>query len=473
LTAAESGPLSTAVLQRNETLVSHILLCNSAAIGERDRLGYSPLHLAFNWGRGMKLLLDHGGRVAVNEPNDQGHIPFAYAAQAQCVDGVKLLLEAGSSLSSPKHNGSTEELLMIAVRLNNTELVDIAIDAIRNRRNLLQSLAREKLPADLWQRLTPTESSVLDSSARGVQDALVAVGVEVMPALSVCTDNISVYHCEQLTPAHAEKLFQAGFRDIDAADSHGRTPLVWHSTFFGFTPTISWLISKGADPERRVEGNIASHYVCHSLGISLHYQIVVPTSTHWETAMLSPEPDLCQCACSSDGCLPITMFFKPALSSKNFDMKWLDRVCNTKSIPNPVALAILRALTFRHLELRHTCCRMDFHRGIVRKYYDEAEFYEIQDEERESIDKLEELMEEFSVKYEELGLPFISFVEEYWEGRMEEVLDARGKERLQEDEIARIRALGVVLRPEELDLQHKASSAIRSSTSGVISDEDT
>ncbi|KKA18219.1 hypothetical protein T310_7829 [Rasamsonia emersonii CBS 393.64] len=66
---------------------------------------------------------------------------------------------------------------------------------------------------------------------------------------------------------------------------------------------------------------------------------------------------------------------------------------------------------------------------------------EIRDEERELLAQLEELVAEFEEKYDELGQPLIAFLEGYWMTRMEEVLSQEPEE----DEIRRVRELGVVL----------------------------
>jgi hypothetical protein len=460
--------------------VAEILLRDPTALNERDRSGHSPLHFAIKWTRGMKLLLKLGGKAIVNLPNRYGHIPLAYATQAQCIDTVKLLLEGGSRLSSPEASGATEDLLSDAVNFGDEKLIDVAIDALRNRRKLLESFAQDILPRDLWQRLAPTEGCVLDSSARDVQDALVVVGVEIPPSLSVCRRNSTVYSAHRLSIKTAEKLFQAGFHDIDTVGVDGLTPLMVHGTCCTDTKLVSWLLSKGADLDQQpdvkvnriLHRNTASHYVCCDLGFKWHYKGDVFPSAHWEAAIFSCKPDLCHCACSSQGCLPITMFFKPAMKferSKKFDVKLLDELCNTDYITRPVAMEILRILTFDTLELRHTCCAMQNTLGIVKRYEDDAEISEIHDEERGTITKLEELMDEFFAKYEELGMPLVSFVEEYWQRRMDEVLGALENETLQDDEIAKIRELGVVLKLEETDARYGADSIVHPVTSWEIS----
>lgn len=71
---------------------------------------------------------------------------------------------------------------------------------------------------------------------------------------------------------------------------------------------------------------------------------------------------------------------------------------------------------------------------------------EIQEEERDLIQQLEDLVAEFEAKFDELGIPLIPFLEEHWKPRMDEVLRANDEEK--KEEKRRMRELGVTIGEE-------------------------
>jgi hypothetical protein len=83
----------------------------------------------------------------------------------------------------------------------------------------------------------------------------------------------------------------------------------------------------------------------------------------------------------------------------------------------------------------------------------------------------EKLTEEFSIKYEMLGLPLASFAEDFWKGRKKGVLKTLENLTLEEEGFAKLRELVLVLRSEELEIRPKAGSGIHSGTSGETSYE--
>ncbi|KAL5315856.1 hypothetical protein ACEPPN_016729 [Leptodophora sp. 'Broadleaf-Isolate-01'] len=167
----------------------------------------------------------------------------------------------------------------------------------------------------------------------------------------------------------------------------------------------------------------------------------------------------CQCACSfSDlACIPAAILLrsmgqleeatsdihdmenKQAEETRQllwkFTVNWLSRYLELKGENRfVVAVSILRFLTFEKLELRHTCCILDdgdmLHEQATFTRRDEEEVREIRDEYREGIARLEELVDEFVMKYVEEGMELRDFLEGYWMHRMGEVLGLDGLMRM-------------------------------------------
>ena len=187
--------------------------------------------------------------------------------------------------------------------------------------------------------------------------------------------------------------------------------------------------------------------------------------------------DGCVCACSVQGCLPITYFLKatklcriarilPYLSS--WKLRWLLVNLLPESFPLTVNHAILRLNTFEKLRLRHTCCHR-VERGYETYYErcDEQEAKEIKDEDQEGIQLLESILPEFEDK---LGNGNIeSFLNGYWAVRMEDVLKARDEEPL---DVAALEALGVKVYEHSSSLSQKIDDSSTKSSIEEVNDSD-
>jgi len=63
----ECGPLSQAIIRRDEAEMLRILDENPSAVQERNIKDQSPLHISATWPCGIQILLEHGGRQLVNQ----------------------------------------------------------------------------------------------------------------------------------------------------------------------------------------------------------------------------------------------------------------------------------------------------------------------------------------------------------------------------------------------------------------------
>ncbi|KAL4885935.1 hypothetical protein BJY04DRAFT_179558 [Aspergillus karnatakaensis] len=119
----------------------------------------------------------------------------------------------------------------------------------------------------------------------------------------------------------------------------------------------------------------------------------------------------------------------------------------------------LRSLTFNALGRTHTCHKSAAYLrawGIEYQPMDDDEVLEIREEEAALIGQLEQLMDEFIKKYDELELRLHDFVQQYWQPRMDRVLypehywgedpEEVTEENPDPEYQARVRELGIFLR---------------------------
>lgn len=184
------------------------------------------------------------------------------------------------------------------------------------------------------------------------------------------------------------------------------------------------------------------------------------------------ERDRCRCACSSQGCLPITCASKFLISKSNgnlvriWDDKdrlsmgkayqqmraksidqtliWLDTLLSTSF---DMANATIRVLTFEKLGIRHTCHEVALSREWRgRSVYSPDDIDELHEEDAELISQLDKLTTEFEVAYAASEDPsFYAFYKGYWTTRMNEVSEEMDV--VTADYVRIVQNMGVNLKP--------------------------
>jgi hypothetical protein len=215
---------------------------------------------------------------------------------------------------------------------------------------------------------------------------------------------------------HAQMLHDAGFHDIDELEySYGRghtllmKTLEYRKTSLGFWDPLqhfllSWLIDNGARLDKKdslydyalqraYRQTPASHYVGNTLIhhltplFFLQNEDFLPKASQNRVKKLvseviaEPTRDSCNCACSTNGCVPIVQMLKgcqwleqvfrgvsTGLNCWGYQVhdsklqriaffRWLDdNIPLTPNIWHNLSNIILRFLTFREMELTYTCC---------------------------------------------------------------------------------------------------------------------
>ena len=498
----KSGALIAAIIRRSEKDTERILQISPQRIYEEDLRGQSPLHLSCNWPRGVILLLHYGGREILDRPDNGGFLPLAYSCTSQCLEAVKLMLDADSALFSGRERRGLDHspgIFEEAIMMSTDEIISQLETALVVRRTRLFTLATSELTPKELEELGVTSDRLLDEKACVVYAALRRNKVPIPSALRIPPYRTTVFHSVYLSPTLRESLYRRGFIDLDCTSSFGLTPLMslgleLPNKLKATLQRVSWLISRGADLGRKVNPPEHMRYdpsitAAHCIGswigravywphrFGLPYNInpynINRTRLFGSLDELEDESrsvlgkmavlkhyDNCLCACSSHGCIPAIMMLKGIMETvvfwevssdciENIEkciwvIDWLNNLLgHSHEAWQWLSREITRYLTFKKFGLTHTCCK---NRGWVFNMWndmDDKEREEIHDEERLSIRKLNALVTEFEEKYTELGVTVPEFLNGYWKTRMEDV--EREDEPLDEEQIAKIKDLGVVI----------------------------
>ena len=485
----ECGPLSLAILRESEQDVIRILRAKPSSINELNRRNLNPLHLASCWPRGIQLLLDAGANHLVHQADICGGLPIRYSIQFWCFDAIELLINAGSAFSSPGWICDWEEVLEILEREDEIPL--FLLSTLQERRRKLLDLAKLTLPAEEWADLDVPADRLLDGRAAEIQRILIDADIEIPKSISVPPWPGTVYHGPIRFAKQADQLWDAGFRDIDSPNYLGHTPIMVNADRPGFEYD-QWLLDHGADLHGEVPyvhgGNGESvagltklHYVAHNLAwncmllldpkVPPAQRIANEPLTTFERLLVENEcHDDCHCACSSGGCAPFTILLKAMNKREGFyevtpkessrcrrlllqQLESPGHPASSAPMLSNIVEKVIRFETFEVLQLNHTCC--EFHFYSPSRRYTPEEVQEIYEEWEELLAKHEDLVSEFCHKFQELGGTLTSFLEGYWQTRMDEVL--KEEKPYSEEEIRKLREIGVILEevPDETEEKSK------------------
>ncbi|KAI0532208.1 hypothetical protein GGR58DRAFT_491002 [Xylaria digitata] len=305
-----------------------------------------------------------------------------------------------------------------------------------------------------------------------------------------------------------ELLYDKGFRDIDQVDTHGHSPLSLSINHPGRCPRPSytmWLIEHGANilrsyPLKDTEAHeysygtytIAQFILYCSPGCPRdlcakgHLDYLVEPQPHEVESyrqlfsLVGPidRHDECHCQCVEAGCHTMKALFEiiwayitntsvhirvrvtSIESTSIVDIaekisKFLRSFALDLSKWDRVTKLGLRYFTFEVLELRHTCCHMPF----TEHNLPEEDIMEIEDEDREKLDLLERLLQDFQIAYcnfklqDGQGDAFTNFLTTEWSTRMQQELARIESIRLTPDERLKAEEIGIrwgpVLEDEE------------------------
>lgn len=402
------------------------------------------------WPAGLVLLLQAG--------YTPGPRALSAACKTDCEASIKILINTRKF-----HLGPGE--LWDASFHRNPAIAELVVQALINRRKQLQSLAETYLPEGVISQLGVRPNRLLNRKAYKAYQLLKAIGVDVSNVQE--EREWSVYDKIEVNVKLADRLWDAGFQDVDEVDDMGGTSLMkLQSTPSQYGPAAllqmaNWLIAKGAAIDRKELNSSVLCLLGKTVGRTIYFSESVESAASELSQMsggckdlmrrilLDNTRDACCCPYAFAGCSGLTRFltefFRPR-NNRPFDelvdrlAVMLEKLTTTEPqqhLGDELAPGILRFITCYSLDISHTCAH-DLRTGIKPD-----EVREIQDDEKYLILDLDELSAEFLSKYKEFGVPLSDFVKGYWWTEMNAILSSR--ETPSEEYVRQVRGIGVVL----------------------------
>lgn len=465
-TAFRVGPLGSAILDRSESQLREVLSQYPIASNdEKFMFNQNLLHLACDWPEGLQILLSEGAGQQINQPDNQGALPIAYACVCSNVSSMQVLFNAKSCLydiNAKEEWLEAETLLAHALRYGSFASQSFVANAITERRILLYKLATANLQPQVLESLNVIKGRTLDVYARDVCDELIRHGVKVPDYLAIHHDRGTIYRVTAMSTGIADVFWQNGFLDILEKG-------IFEDTIYSLCRNarmemVEWVFDKVADhlgldsigiKNTGMSSVGLAHMLAAAHSFSHHFLggSILPKSLH--VALACDDNDECYCPCSSNGCTPLTKILR-GLEIKERDsfLRW---ATNNRKYIDQWSIPIIRFASFEVLGIRHTCCELT-HDGMI--YMDEEEVRELEEEDRRAIEQLELLMVEFEEQFENLHESLRAFFYGPWRVRMIGALEPEGDSQ-NKDDAQRLKNIGVKVNLDDYDEDEKTQALCR------------
>ena len=444
--------VTRAILSQSEIELKRVIASGDVSSGD-----FSLCEMCFSWAPGLRILLES---MSVVDPYELEWL-LRSAVEHGYPDTVKLLIDYGSPIFNPT-----------VWACDSKEIKNIVLDAFIARRKHLLELARTMLPEYSQEGLRLERGLLPDSNAGKIHTQLkqhnILVPSSLQPRRYELERDESVFHGPTLSVDDMDLLYTSGFRDIDALDSKGYTPISRASlecfdkqSMGEYIERLKWFVGKGASLHSppTITGSVPCHHISRNLTYYFLRLLECTSNTTLESLsgmwrrIFGPhlrgciellygsvDTDNCSCSCSVAGCTPISMTLRIILEgpwkygpSLRISQKEKGDILQQLLLEIPsVATAgrdVLRFITFTDLRLTHTCCRFD-ERGdrIIDFLFEEEEAAEIQDEERLLLIDFEGLLEDIMREYDQLNIPLLEYIRTSWCHRVREYLWKNGEE---------------------------------------------
>lgn len=405
------------------------------------------------WPTGLALLLHSGYKPS--------RYTLRAACEADCEDSVKMLINTQECTLG-------QDELDVASLHHRSAIVELVVQGLVDRRARLKALAMTHFPGEVCHELGIRSNTFLEFHAYRTYQALKASSINVSNVQE--EREWSVYDSIGTNLKLADRLWDAGFRDVDEIDDNGETCLMrlrrgvfQHHTPVDLIGKANWLIGKGADINRKESNSSALHFLAHAVGEAIH---AVKSTSEFasELSRMSEDckglmrrilfdniRDSCCCPCSLNGCSGLTRLLNGIFPRRYFRgmdelvprlTAMMETLFDSQGLApqeghiDEIAPDILRFITCRSLDITHTC---NHKYGGVKP----DDIMGIQNEEKLLIQDLDQVSVKFLSKYKELDLSLPDFLTGYWFTHIDEALSSRGT--LSEEDLSRILAIGVVL----------------------------
>ncbi|TGO46126.1 hypothetical protein BOTNAR_0612g00060 [Botryotinia narcissicola] len=362
--------LVSVILQRSERGLLRSI--KDANINHASSLnGLTALHFAIEWPQALEKLLDNG--VDVNVEDHYYRRPIYLAVALGFSKAVNILIQADCTLATANSPWGPS-LLQASLMLCSSEF-DTVVDSVFYLGIVQGTMVEEIVPE--------------------IKHAMLLHESQIPKALEL--DDISVYNTTdmhaaiRMTPRVAERLWQAGFVNIDDPDAHGLNPILqsWYAANFEM---VSWFLQKGAD-DFSAHVAVAWHglyfYAARVAYPGAYFSFTnegVYSDTQHIARHLAIENlghDDCDCLCSPRRCTPTSILMKvsqfyirPILATESLYRSWV-----MKTKPTPMQLKqysydCIRMIIFESIGLTHSCCKHDQYCNPWRGKYHVPENYQ-------------------------------------------------------------------------------------------------
>ncbi|KAI4707096.1 hypothetical protein J4E89_008035 [Alternaria sp. Ai002NY15] len=272
--------------------------------------GLAPIHFAVLWPIGLRILVERGADVNIED--NYGRRPVHLAVALGIDESVRCLLNADCGLFTPAEDYS---LLQYALQLDESQILLQIIQALRDRHSRLRDMAISHLPRSVSARLELTPGELQEQRAPSIMETLLSWGIDVPPALDLdgkglydfVTDYSRRFH---ITPkAAANQLWSAGFHRFDQPNDNGWTPFL-QSCFSQNFEMTDWFASRGARLDSRHADvpltalHLYAKGMLHSRTVSQDMPAVKQHCIESIQEELGIPYDNCTCICSPTGCTP-------------------------------------------------------------------------------------------------------------------------------------------------------------------------
>ncbi|KAJ5581085.1 hypothetical protein N7450_007386 [Penicillium hetheringtonii] len=347
--------------------------------------GITLLQLAMGWPAGVRLLLKAQSGI---------HLPALYhraylngiADKDNNIDDYSdccnILLEAGYTISTYDISRSSSYTLTC-----------LFIPELVKRRRKLLTIAEVNIHPSELSDLRKGETGIPDAYAPELCAALTTKGYKIDRTL-MSFEAHSVYSYP-LHPNILDKIYEAGFIDVDLPIRDGYTPLMARCGFSSHGSVnngkhIGWLISKGADPFQKLPGSNTTvlHWINARLAECIHRDY--KSDSHFDPydalghlhqidihLFSLTIRDNCSCSCSLVGCTPLSSAIRAVVDELFVDYQQITGVAS-------------RFRRFLEFLIDHNQSKLE----------------EIREEQRIDLERFENLVSEFDAQFDVMGLPF-------------------------------------------------------------------
>jgi hypothetical protein len=337
--------------------------------------GLAPIHFAVLWPAGLKILIDKG--VDVNVEDCHGRQPIHLAVALGHIRSVEYLINADCALSSPSHDLS---LLQHAMKLRDPQrqqILEALVSGLTDRHTRLLDMASELLPSSSLSKLNIAKAKISERAAPDLIILLETHGISVPEALELDGKGVydfsdNLFSSRGMTPDVAKALWEAGFKDINEPNENGLTPML-QSWFTANFEMVAWFAGKGVplSSEHRDAPLTTLHVYAKGFNYTRgSFPFRIPTDKHHVKLVqkeLGIPYDKCTCPCSQHGCSPAKFLSR---SQGCILRKWLDNMGLEGAMLRQYIFDFTRCLLFNYLGGKHTCCKLDFACGVVIRNYE-------------------------------------------------------------------------------------------------------